>query len=256
MKHLAIYPILVALCHLCLISCSKQESVTPLDPMIEKVNHCGCDDALQQLEWLRNTVIFMETHRGDIHAEICTCKYDEGKDGFLTNYCVSCPDGFVNLHDCQGNVLVSMGGIAGDGYDVHDIDPTSIHCIYRNYHIPKITYHRWYLARFVDRATNTSEAPMWNGRLQYYVIEFNPDGTMSGSGVNSLHGTYHLDHGNISIHIQPVTEIYDATGWEDRMIDALNAAIKCNISEDHIWIFYNYTNTYMEFRALDESMED
>ena len=50
MKHLAIYPILVALCHLCLMSCSKQESVTPLDPMIEKVNHCGCDDALQQLE--------------------------------------------------------------------------------------------------------------------------------------------------------------------------------------------------------------
>ena len=80
MKHLAIYPILVALCYLCLMSCSKQESVTPLDPMIEKVNHCGCDDAIQQLEWLRNTVIFMETHRGDIHAEICTCKYDEGKD--------------------------------------------------------------------------------------------------------------------------------------------------------------------------------
>ena len=179
----------------------------------------------------------LRTHRGDIHAEICTCKYDEGKDGFLTNYCVSCPDGFVNLHDCQGNVLVSMGGIAGDGYDVYEIDPTSIHCIYRNYHIPKITDHRWYLARFVDRATNTSEAPMWNGRLQYYVIEFNPDGTMSGSGVNSLHGTYHLDHGN-------------------RMIDALNAAIKCDISEDHIRIYYNYTNTYMEFRALDESLED
>ena len=152
--------------------------------------------------------------------------------------------------------LIPKGHKYGDGYDVYEIDPASIHCIYRNYHIPKITDHRWYLARFVDRATNTSEAPMWNGRLRYYVIEFNPDGTMSDSGVNSLHGTYHLDHGNISIHIQPVTEIYDATGWEDRIIDALNAAIKCDISEDHIRIYYNYTNTYMEFRALDESLED
>ncbi len=256
MKHIISYSILSALCCLCMMSCSKQEHVSPLDPEAEKVCHCGCDDALLQLEWLRNTVTFMETHRNDFRAEISICKYDGGKDGFLLNYCVSCADGTITLVDCEGNILVTMGGIAGDGYDVYEIDPESIRCIYRNYHIPRITDHRWYLARFVDRATNTSEAPMWNGHLQYYVIEFNPDGTMSGGGVNILQGTYNLDHGNISIHIQTVTEMYDATGWEDRMIDALNAAIECSIGEDHIRIYYNYTNTYMEFRVLDESMED
>ena len=256
MKNILLHPIIAAVCCLCLVSCGKQDSITPLGTVPNPVCHCGCDDALQQLEWLRNNVIFMETYRGTIRAEISTCKYDGGKDGFLLNYCVSCPDGTVSLVDCQGNLLVTMGGIAGEGYDVYEIDWASIRCIYRNYHIPKITDHRWYLARFVDRATNTSEAPMWNGHLQYYVIQFNPDGTMSGIGANILQGTYTMNNGDISIHIEPVTELYDATGWEERMLNALNAAIKCDVGEDKIRIYYNYTNTYMEFCAFDESMED
>ena len=224
--------------------------------MPEPVCHCGYDDALQQLEWLRNTVNYMETYRGTLRAEISICKYDGGNDGFLTNYCVSCPDGYTNLHDCEGNILVSMGGIAGEGYDVHDIDPASVRCIYRNFSIPRITDHRWYLARFVDRATNTSEAPMWNGQLRHYWLQFNADSTVTGGGVNHLWGTYAMNKGRINIHIQATTEIYDATGWEERMLNALNNAIECSVGEDHIRIYYNYTNTYMEFRASDKHLKE
>ncbi len=251
MKRFLYYAILASVCGLSLAACSKQEHVDTLWTDIETISHCGCDDAMRQLEWLRNTVNYMESHRGDFKGEISICKYDDGKDGFLTNYCVSCADGFVNLHDCQGNVLVSMGGIAGVGYDVHDIDRNSIRCIYRNYHIPHITDNRWQLTRFVDRATQSCEQPIWNNQMLLFWLEFKEDGTVVGKGINQLEGNYTTQGGNIHIYIGNCTEIYDASGWEERMLNALNEAIEYTVSDKVLKIYYHYTNTYMEFRKIE-----
>ena len=144
-----------------------------------------------------------------------------------------------------------MGGIAGEGYDVHDIDRNSIRCIYRNYHIPHITDNRWQLTRFVDRATQSSEQPIWNDQMLLFWLEFKEDGTVVGKGINQLEGNYTTHGHNIHIYIGNCTEIYDASGWEERMLNALNEAIEYTVSDKILKIYYHYTNTYMEFRKIE-----
>ena len=236
---------------LCLTACTKRDGTVPLG---EKVCHCGSDDALQEIGWLREQVAQLESRRGKERAEVSTCRYDGGKEGFLIARCIDCPDLGSSFYDCAGNGLGQLFGIDGRGFDYYGIDPASVRCVYRNYEVvtlrERLTGKVLELERFVDRATGRSERPVPPAGRQPFWLLFHPDGTVEGGGVNRLTGRYVLDEEhNIRIRIQAMTEIYDATGWEERMLEALNEAIVCDFHSDHIRIYYHYTNTYMEFRT-------
>ena len=81
---------------------------------------------------------------------------------------------------------------------------------------------------------------------------FNEDGTLTGGGVNQLTGSYaFIDDKYMSIKVHTMTEIYDGSGWEDRMLEALNAAVQCDVGAKSIRIYYHDTATYMEFVATE-----
>ncbi len=238
---------------LCLTACTKKDGTVPLG---EKVCHCGSDDALQEIGWLWDEVAQLESRRGKERAEVSTCRYDGGKEGFLIARCIDCPDLGSSFVDCSGNVLGLLFGIDGRGFDYYGINPASVRCVYRNYEEvtlrDRLSGKVLELERFVDRATGRSERPALGGEGRHFWLLFHSDGTVEGGGVNRLTGRYELDEEHhIGIRIQTMTEVYDATGWEDRMLEALNEAIVCDFHSDHIRIYYHYTNTYMEFRTAE-----
>lgn len=234
---------------LVLAACSKRETAVPIG---EKVCHCGSDDALQDIQWLHDLILLFETQRGTRDAEVLVCKYDGGKDGFLFTDCMFCPDRGLSFVDCQGRPLGLLFGIAGLGFDYYNIDPASVRTIYTTYVKPTLAGKKWKLSSFVDRRTQTTETPTYNGRELSYWIVFNEDGTLTGGGVNHLYGRYTFtDNKYMTITIGTMTEVYDGTGWEDRMLDALNAAVRCDVGSNTIRIYYHDTATYMEFVAAD-----
>lgn len=256
-RSMVLLTLAAALGCMCLGGCSKKERLTPVG---ERVCHCGSADALHELEWLRNTVERLESLRGKQRAEVSVCRYDGGKEGFLVAACIDCPDLGSSLHDCEGNALGTLFGIDGHGLDYYGIDPASVRCVYRNYTEvsarDRLCGRVLKLERFVDRATGRSEYPATAAGQREFWLLFHPDGTVEGGGVNYLAGRYELDEEHhIGINIHAMTEVYDATGWEDRMLAALNEAIICDFWPDHIRIYYHYTNTYMEFRTADGKRE-
>jgi hypothetical protein len=83
------------------------------DTIIEKrpdSYFCQVDNPLEDLIWLKNIVDAMKSNRSK--AEIYRGIYD-GKDGFLIDMCVKCPDGLVQFMSCGGAVLCEFGGIDG-----------------------------------------------------------------------------------------------------------------------------------------------
>lgn len=76
---------------------------------------------------------------------------------------------------------------------------------------------------------------------------FGDDGTIVGGGVNQLLGRYVKEDSWINIEIQGITEIYDISGWEGIVLEALNSVIECDVHHDRIRLYYNTTATYMEF---------
>lgn len=234
---------------LALTACSKREATLPIG---EKVCHCGTDDALQDLEWLHDLIVAFEANRDRRDAEVCICKYDGGKDGFLFTDCMSCPDRGMSFVDCQGRPLGLLFGIDGRGYEYFNIDPASVRTVYTTYMKPTLTGKVWRLKSFVDRRTRTTETPTFNGRELTYWIVFNEDGTLTGGGVNQLTGSYaFIDDKYLSIKVHTMTEIYDGSGWEDRMLEALNAAVQCDVGAKSIRIYFHDTATYMEFVATE-----
>ena len=80
------------------------------------------------------------------------------------------------------------------------------------------------------------------------------DGTIQGGGINYLQGTYALVGDRIHIHIGCMTEIYDMTGWEDRMLAALNDATICDVDYygKSMRIYYDSNRKYMEWVRQDD----
>ncbi len=95
--------------------------------------HCGVDNPLEKLEWLRKMAEKFEAWRGKTHSSISICTYDSGKDGFLVDYNENVADGLTGFYDCDGNLLCTIGGIAGNLCPEYNIDHSSISKIYCNY---------------------------------------------------------------------------------------------------------------------------
>jgi hypothetical protein len=220
--------------------------------------HCGVDNPLDDLEWLHQNVLLFELWRGKQDASIAVCTFDSVRQGFIINPCVHCDDGMSTLVDCEGHEISMLGGIAGITYN---IDPSSVRIIYCNYPdtVPTLTGKRWHLQRFVDRTTNpwTEEVPTGgNGPISFW-LQFYEDGTLLGGGINQLQGQYYLDpeqtYRFYYTHVESVTEIYDQTGWEERLIAALNSATEYAFSDygGRMRIYYDQNRKFLEF-TLEE----
>lgn len=249
--------LLALLCLLTLSSCNKQDRILPIG---EPVCHCGVDDPLNDLQWLHETALHYESLRGKQFASISICTYDATSHGFLLTDCEECPDRGQAFVDCQGNGLGLVGGFAGTPLSAYNIDPASVRVIYRNYPDTSatITNKTWQLVRFFDRETNTAELPVrhhQNGddTLAFW-LRFHNDGTLQGGGINYLYGTYALTADRIRITIGCMTEIYDATGWEDRLLAALSGATICDIDYygTTMRIYYDYNRKYMEWKRVSD----
>ena len=103
------------------------------------------------------------------------------------------------------------------------------------------------MKKFVDRINNRIEIPNYNGNYISFWLTFVDDGTIVGGGVNQLLGQYVKEDSWINIEIQGITEIYDISGWEEIVLEALNSVIECDVHHDRIRLYYNTTATYMEF---------
>ena len=66
-------------------------------------------------------------------------------------------------------------------------------------------------------------------------------------------GSYFLAEHHIYIQVGATTEIYDATGWEERMLAALNDATVCEVDYygRTMRIYYDLNRKYMEFIRIN-----
>lgn len=253
MKRTTFITLMAILCLLTLNSCKKQDRILPVG---EAVCHCGVDDPLNDLQWLHQLALQFESMRNQQFASISICTYDSTSHGFLITDCENCPDRGLDFVDCQGNTLGLVGGFAGTPLSAYNIDPASVRVIYRNYPdtSANITNKKWQLVRFYDRETRISETPIGGGQPINFWLHFYDDGTVSGGGINYLNGTYTINSDRIYIHIGCGTEIYDMTGWEDRMLEALNAATICDI--DYLGrsmrLYYDMNRKYLEWVRIED----
>lgn len=116
-----------------------------------------------------------------------------------------------------------------------------------------LTEVSWQLDKFVHNGFYTY--PIWNNDTLYYFIKFSQNGELSGHGVNTYSGHYTLTHNNISISIGCNTEIYDETGFEEKMISGLNSAIRIDQTTGFIRL-YSSGNTYIEFKKIKAISEN
>lgn len=249
MKKLFLLPLALLL----LFSACKKEKIK-LHFDYDGPCHCGVENPLEDLEWLHNTA---EELSGSPHwASISICTYDSTKQGFIINPCVNCDDGMQSFLDCEGNKLGDLGGFAGIPLSTYNIDPASVREIYRNYPDTAATLvgKKWQLQRFYNRETRTEEIPVYGSQSVPFWLLFHENGEVEGGGVNRLWGTYAIyDGDHIVIHIAPTTEIYDASGWEERMVSALNDATICDVEYygSSIRIYYDMNRKYMDFVRAD-----
>ena len=255
MKRYMLITLSALLCLLTFNSCRKLDRILPVG---ETVCHCGVDDPLNDLRWLHKLVLEFESLRGKQFASISICTYDSISQGFLITDCEECPDRGQDFVDCQGNSLGLVGGFAGTPLSAYNIDPASVRVIYRNYPdtAATITNKTWRLVHFYDRETNTTEVPIrhhQNGDdMLAFWLRFHDDGTVEGGGINILNGTYAIYDHRIAINIGCATEIYDATGWEERLLAALGDTYDFSIDYygNTLRIYYDYNRKYMEWRQV------
>lgn len=242
---------LVAVTMLMFSACKKDKSVLHFD--YEGPCHCGVENPLEDLEWLHRTAESFESTTQ--WATISICVYDSARQGFIVNPCVQCPDGMQSLFDCQGNLMGNLGGIAGIPLSTYNIDPSSVREIYRNYPDTAATLvnKRWQLQRFFDRETNTGEIPMRGNDPIPFWLYFHDSIMVEGGGINQLAGNYAMIDHNIYMSVAAVTEIYDATGWEERMLNALNNSSVCEVGYygRTMRIYYDLNRKYMDFVRAD-----
>ncbi|MBR3959612.1 MAG: hypothetical protein IKJ81_06140 [Bacteroidales bacterium] len=233
---------------LMLSGCKKDKPELHFD--YEGPCHCGVENPLEDLEWLHRTAESFESTTQ--WATISVCVYDSAEQGFIVDPCVQCADGMQSLFDCQGNLLGNLGGFAGIPLSTYNIDPTSVREIYRNYPDTAATLigKRWRLQRFFDRETNSEVVPMSvNGPITFWLI-FNGNGQVEGGGINSLSGNFFVyDQDHICISITALSEIYDATGWEDRLLAALNDATVYYVEYygKSMRIYYDMNRKWIDF---------
>ena len=246
MRKKAIIPLLALLVCLTSASCRRDS----IHPAYDGPCHCGVDNPLDDLAWLHRLVVEFESMRGQRRASISICTYDSTSHGFLITDCEDCPDRGLDFLDCQGNALGLVFGFAGTPYSAYNIDPASVRVIYRNYAdtVPTITNKQWFFHHFFDRVTQTIEVPTNSMGVIPFWLQFAGDGTVRGGGINHVNGTYTLNGDRININIQCTTEIYDMTGWEDRLMEALNSATICDMFDNRIRLYYDQNRKYLEYR--------
>lgn len=243
------FVILVAV--LLLSACKKDRTAMHFD--YDGPCHCGVENPLEELDWLHTMAEDFES--APQWATISTCLYGSARQGFIVDPCVQCADGMQSLFDCQGNLLGNLGGIAGIPLSEYDIDPSSVCEIYRNYPDTAATLvgKRWQLLRFFDRETNTEEIPMRGNDPIPFWLFFHDSITVEGGGINQLAGYYAMIDHNIYMNVAAVTEIHDATGWEERMLNALNNSSVCEVGYygRTMRIYYDLNRKYMDFVRAD-----
>lgn len=256
MKKLFLLPLSALLLCLFFPACKKDKIKLHFD--YDGPCHCNVENPLEELEWLHNTAEQFESMRDKQWARIFTCIYDSTKQGFIIEPCVNCDDGMQSFVDCEGNRLGDLGGIAGIPTSTYNIDPASVREIYRNYPDTAATLvdKRWQLQRFFDRETQTGELPMQGDNPIPFWLYFHKNGTVEGGGINQMNGNYAFndyEQDHIYIIIGTTTEIYDATGWEERMLNALNNATICDVSYygETMRIYYDLNRKYMDFIRAD-----
>lgn len=111
-----------------------------------------------------------------------------------------------------------------------------------------LTNASWQLYKFACGGAYTY--PIWNNDTLYYIIKFTQNGNISGYGVNTYSGQYTLTKNRISISIGCNTEIFDNTGYEEKMISELNSAIRIDQMAGFIRL-YSSDSTYVEFKKTN-----
>lgn len=253
MKKLFFLPLSALLLCLLFSACKKDKNNLHFD--YDGPCHCGVENPLEDLEWLHNTAVEFESWPENRWAKIFICTYDSIKQGFIINPCVNVSDGMQSFVDCEGNKLGELGGFAGIPLSNYNIDPASVREIYRNYPDTAATLvnKRWQLRRFFDRETNTEEIPMRGNDPIPFWLYFHDSLTVEGGGINQLAGNYAMIDHNIYMNVAAVTEIHDATGWEERMLNALNNSSVCEVGYygRTMRIYYDLNRKYMDFVRAD-----
>lgn len=253
MKKLFLLPLAALMLCLLFSACKKDKTYLHFD--YDGPCHCSVENPLDDLEWLHNIAEEFELVRDRHWATISICTYDSTKQGFIINPCVNCDDGMQSFLDCEGNKLGDLGGFAGIPLSTYNIDPASVREIYRNYPDTAATLvgKKWQLQLFYDRESRTEEYPMHGNQPIPFWLYFRNDKSVEGGGINQLSGQYVIYEDNIFIDIAATTEIYDATGWEERMLNALKDATKYYVSYygNTMRIYYDMNRKYMDFIRAD-----
>jgi hypothetical protein len=77
-----------------------------------QLNVCNTTDPLEELDWLKTIKDNLEISASAAGYEIIQYSY-QGSDVFWVDDCYQCPDGLIQVYDCEGTVICAFMGIDG-----------------------------------------------------------------------------------------------------------------------------------------------
>ena len=119
---------------------------------------------------------------------------------------------------------------------------------------PALSGTRWQLERFADQMGDTTY-PVWQGDTLRYWIQFDANHVVRGGGVNRLMGTWAASGDTVNIAMGAMTDIYDATGFEERLLASINGSHPYSVRDGRLTIHFATLASGLctvEFRLTDD----
>ena len=73
---------------------------------------CNVENPLEDLQWLKDIKQTIQISMGPAGTQIIQYTY-EGNPVFWVDLCYMCPDGLIQVYNCEGEVICEFGGIDG-----------------------------------------------------------------------------------------------------------------------------------------------
>ena len=119
-----------------------------------------------------------------------------------------------------------------------------------NYSIEGFLNKKLYLVKIVDISENVDIVPERDKTLCW--LKFNYDNTITGEYVNKIGGIYSMNSNLITIQIGCETLVYDSSGYEDKLIEALNNICTIRSNDSTLFLYYDNEMKYIQLLVLKD----
>lgn len=115
-----------------------------------------------------------------------------------------------------------------------------------DFNIGEVLNKKWYLVKIVDKSEDIEIIPERNEKLCW--LKFNYDNTINGEYINKIGGIYSINNNLINIQIGCETLVYDSSGYEDKLIEALNNSCTIRGNDSTLFLYYDNEMKYVQLK--------